>query len=780
MLKKLFFLGLILFPQLIFGQRHTISGYLEAANSGERLAGAVVYDKNTKANVITNAFGFYSLTLPDGAVDLVASLVGYAPASASFSLKSDTLLTFLLKNNADLETVEINAARQDRLENRIQMSQITLPIEQIKKMPALLGETDILKTLQLLPGVKFGSEGTSGLFVRGGSNDQNLILLDGVPVYNASHIGGLFSVFNADAIKDVKITTGGFPARYGGRLSSVVEINMKEGNLKKWQADGGIGIISSRLTLEGPLLKDKVSCMISARRTYADLLIKPFRKAQDPTLESYALHFYDINAKINWKISEKHRLYLSAYTGQDKFGEGYRQNNNASFVGYSWGNLTSALRWNWRANSKVFVNTSLTRTTFGFNFQERDEFGKPVKSNELQYRSSVADWGARSEIDYYLNKNHHFKVGIASVQHVFKPNKYVYKSNSRLDTSYGNADLRSLDHQFFVEDEWTFKNGAINVGIHRAWLQVSATTYSSTQPRLGVLYQLPDAQSLKASFATMTQFIHLLTNDGGGFPTDLWVSTTERIKPQNAWQAAVGYTKMFKETYQLSMEVYYKRMKNVIAYQEGASFIDQIGSNQAWEDKVTQGRGEAYGLEILLRKDIGKTTGWLSYTLAWNNRQFDNINGGKVFPFRYDRRHDVALVVLHNFSARIRGSISWIFATSNAFTLPKYAYTRPLIEPNSGELQGFSTVVEYGERNANRLNNMHRLDISIDFIKQKKKYERKWSIGLYNAYSRANPFYIDFQKNFVGDPNLLVQQQFRVSAVSLIPIIPSVSYNFKF
>jgi outer membrane receptor for ferrienterochelin and colicin len=795
---------------LIAQKKITISGYVEDVSSGEKLISSAVFDSRTKLGTVTNNYGFFSLTLPQDSVFLVASYVGYTPLSISTFFERDTLITISLKPSTDLQELEVNATRQDRIENQVQMSQTTLPIDMIKKIPALLGEVDVLKVLQLLPGVKFGAEGTNGLYVRGGGADQNLILLDGVPVYNASHIGGLFSVFNGDAIKSVRLTKGGFPARFGGRLSSVIEIDMKEGNMKKWHAEGGIGLISSRLTLEGPLLKDKISCMFSARRTYADIFLSQRAKSEyqaiNAELKEYALYFYDLNAKVNYRINDKHRIFLSAYNGLDKQGEvvqfltndDFKKPTNLDGSFNKWGNLTAALRWNWVVSNKFFVNTSVTRSNYFFDVFRSSESpyfmanGVETASknkNAFNYVSTVSDWTVRSDMDFLPNPKHHIRMGLGSSFYTFSPGNYTLKSSvpkfdkpSELvvqDTSYGNRTISANAPFVYVEDEINLGKLTANVGLHATMYLVEKIRYPSVQPRLGVSYRVATNAAVKASFSVMRQFVNLLTNDGLGYPTDLWVSSTKRLLPQESWQVALGYAKSYGDDYELSVETYYKDMKNVLSYREGASYIDVVDLTP-WEEKVTQGTGNAYGLECFLQKKTGRWTGWVSYTLAWNNRQFDDINNGNPFPFRYDRRHELAITGSYQLKKNISISGNWVFATSNPITPPSGVFFYPVFK-TMGQIDPFTKpTILYGERNSFRPTAYHRLDVNIDFIKKQKKYERKWSVGIFNVYDRANAFYFQAKSDgsliLRGGPNI---NTFSLQKVSLIPFLPSVSYNLK-
>ena len=791
----------------VSGQRSfTISGYIEDAASSEKLISAALIDTKSKAGVVSNTYGFYSLTLPAGGVDLTASYVGYKQQKFNFKLRRDTVITIKLAESDDIETVEISAKKQNRIENRVQMSQVVVPIEQIKKIPALLGEVDVLKALQLLPGVQGGTEGTNGLYVRGGSPDQNLILLDGTPVYNVSHLGGFFSVFNGDAVKNVTLTKGGFPARFGGRLSSIIEIDMKEGNMKEFHGEGGIGTLSSRLTLEGPILKNKASFMISGRRTYIDLLARPIIQSQNRKDNQangtnndvdLRLSFYDINAKVNYRINDKHRIYLSAYSGDDGLSIGFKEqrNNSPNYTSTEgttdWGNLTSAFRWNYLISNKLFMNTTLTYSRFQFNVGSRFDQKQDTTLNyaSAKYQSGIRDFAGKADFDYSLNNKNRLRFGVGVTQHNYNPGAFqvnVKLDNSKLDTALGNVKtLQSVETNAYVEDDIQLGALKANIGLHASTFTYGSTTYSSVQPRIGLNYLLKNDIAVKASFSTMYQYINLLTNEGFSLPTDLWVPSTDRIKPQDSWQVALGVAKTIKEDYELSIEGYYKEMNNVISYREGSSFL---GFDTDWQDKVTQGRGNSYGAEVFLQKKEGKTTGWIGYTLSWTNRQFANdnpdlaINGGKWFPFKYDRRHDLSVVVTHQFSKKFSLSGVWVYGTGNAISLPETVFNAPNDVLNRFNSGGYNPKYEVvGEKNAFRMPAYHRLDVNFAFTKKKKRWTRTWNFGAYNAYSRANPYSVflgektikDAQGRFVA--NVPTFRQF-----SFLPIVPYITYGFKF
>ncbi len=779
---------------MIYAQQNfTLNGYVEDAKTGEKLTGATIFaayqalnsDKTEQDGAVANAYGFYSLTLPvcKDSILLTVSFVGYDNKYFKVLLDKNIQQNFKLGEGAALQEVVVTAEKNgEKIEERTLMSVREIPIQQIKQMPALFGETDVLKALQLLPGVSGGLEGTSGFYVRGGSPDQNLILLDGVPVYNASHVGGIFSTFNADAIKDVRLTTGGFPARFGGRLSSVLEISMKEGNNQEFHGEGGVGIIASRLTLEGPIKKGTTSFMVSGRRTYIDAVVAPFVAAQQAavglTAPDFSLYFYDLNAKINHKFSEADRLYLSIYGGSDVFGfknTSKSQNGDtySTSGGFNWGNVTSALRWNHLFNEKLFANTTLTYSNYQFNFpiEQSSVTNGQTSGFSAKYISGIEDWAGKIDFDYSPNTKHFVRFGTNLTHHVFKPGATAIKltqgSQTAIDTVLGLKSIPAFESFIYGEDDWQItKNFKANLGLHFSAFAVDDQFYNALQPRIGLRYLLPNGIALKGSFTTMTQYIHLLVNEGIGLPTDLWVPSTKRVKPEQAWQTAIGGAMTVAKDYELSAEIYYKKMTNLVSYVEGASFL----SSNDWQEKITQGNGAAYGLELMFQKKTGKTTGWIGYTLSRSERQFDDINFGKPYPFKYDRTHDFELVVMHKFNDKIQISGSWQYSTGATVTLPLLQYQGL---GNSGNGFFDNNITYYGSKNSYRMPDFHRLDLAIEFHKQKKKWERTWVLGVYNVYNRQNPFFI-FRGNeeFTGNPEF--------KQLSILPILPSLSYEFKF
>ena len=785
---------MILLSFVSSAQKFTISGYLKDADTGESLIGATLIHPKTSSGSSANTHGFYSLTLPKDSISLVYSYVGYQPTTIKFSLKRDTVININLQSSTLLNEVIVSGTKAEAIHESTKMSTLTVGMEQVKALPAFMGETDILKILQLMPGVQSGNEGSTGLYVRGGGPDQNLMLLDGVPIYNASHLFGFFSVFNADAINHVELIKGGFPARYGGRLSSVIDINMKEGNMKKVKGEGSIGIIAAKATVEGPIVKDRTSFIVSARRSYIDILAQPvILLATDDVRAGY--YFYDLNLKLNHIINSKNRLYLSTYMGDDK---AYAKTKDQSRPGgpstttsksefsLKWGNLITAARWNHIFGPKLFSNVTATYSRYLFDISQKYEENKttPGMPDENlfygnNYHSGIRDWAAKIDFDYLPSPNHFIRFGANNIWHQFSPGVLSFRSSIDGDTTVGAKVIKAYEASAYVEDDWKVsKRIKLNAGVHGSTFAVENKWYYSVQPRISSRFLLTDDFSFKASYSSMTQFIHLLTNTGIGLPTDLWVPSTARVKPQQANQVAIGFARTYKSQYEFSLEGYYKKMSNLIEYKDGASYLNVEGD---WQDKVaTNGQGKSYGAEVLVQKKTGAITGWLGYTLSKAVRQFDELNFGEEYPYKYDRRHDVSAALTYEWNKRMDFSMVWVFGTGNSITLPIATY--------EGVANGLSQnsrfnnyppmdVTYFGGRNSYRMRNYHRLDLSFSWWKDKKWGQRKWTLGVYNAYNRLNPFFVNLEydyRNFGGFGRK------RFIQYSLFPVIPSITYSFKF
>lgn len=782
-----------------FGQKATISGYIADNSSGEKLIGASVYDGKTLVGTTTNLYGFFSLTLDTGEVILTISYVGYGDITESIDLKADIFRNVSLEVGQELEEVVISASSSEKIHEQTQMSAIKIPIKQIEKLPSFMGERDILKTIQLLPGIQSGSEGTSGLYVRGGGPDQNLILLDGVPVYNASHLFGFFSVFNSSAINHVEIIKGGFPARFGGRVSSVLDIRMKEGNSKKISGEASIGLVSSKLTIEGPIIKDKTSFIVSGRRTYIDILAQPFIRASAKGAGSKVkagYYFYDLNAKINHKFSDKSKLFLSTYIGKDRayseiedsYSFGGTSNETTSSSSLQWGNITTALRYNRIINKKLFANLTATYSRYQFNLGfDVANIVSPQNSatyNErfgLSYISGIYDWGGKVDFDFMPAPNHYIRFGAGNIYHTFTPG--VISSNhqagqTNIDTTFGANKIFAHEVSAYIEDD--IKLGArlkINPGIHYSMFLVRDSSYLNFEPRFSMNYLLREDLSIKASYARMAQYLHLLANGTIGLPTDLWVPVTDSVPPVVADQYALGLAYTLQDKYEISLEGYYKKMNNLIEYKDGATFF---GNLENWDDKIELGTGYSYGVECFLQKKTGKTSGWIGYTLSWTNRQFDNLNFGRMFPYKYDRRHDASLALIHEIDKtiglkewKIDFGLTWVYGTGNSVSLPISSYRAYDAMAYNEYDKGEYTIIEnYIDRNNFREPSYHRMDFSATFTRTQGRFEKSWNISVYNLYNRKNPYYLFFDNNDNGERVL--------KQLSLFPIIPSVSYNIKF
>lgn len=835
-------LSILLLCTTLMGQneRYTLSGYIEDAESGEKLLAATVFEKTTASGTISNTFGFYSLTLPAGTYEIQFSYIGFQTQIITVVLDKNVNQNISLGASIDLDVVEIVAEEVEKIEEKTQMSTIDIPIKEIKKLPALLGEVDVLKIIQLMPGVQSGTEGTSGIYVRGGGPDQNLILLDGVPVYNVSHLGGFFSVFNADAVRNVELIKGGFPARYGGRLSSVVNITLKEGNKNHLKAEGSIGLISSKLTIEGPLgKKKKTSFIVSGRRTYIDLLTRPLIKAAGKQTGSYSngedattnfsysgtggYFFYDLNAKVNHQLTKKDRLYLSFYSGRDigdsktegqdqtikTNGDITSESNYDDEFSINWGNLITALRWNHEFSPRLFANSTFTLSRYDFKtgnksesdyfYVNQDQTGMPIDtfmSDDLfdfSYGSKVIDLGGKIDFDFLPSPNHYVKFGTNFTHHNFLPGELKYKEEYgngefNVDTSFAAQKIKANEIFVYAEDDYKVNDKfKINVGLHASLFDVQDTVYTSLEPRISARYLVKPNLSLKGSLVRMTQYLHLLTNASLALPTDLWVPPTNKVGPQRSWQFALGAAQTFDNTYEVSLEGYYKKITDILAYREGSS-ITLIGDD--WEDGVTVGDGWSYGAELFLQKKKGRTTGWIGYTLSWSKRQFagkqhpnipdlyfEPLNFGEIFPYKYDRRHDLSIAVTHKHNDKWDFSGAFVYGTGNAITLPRVEYlANTNVENNYGGFYGSQpTIEENPGRNSHRIPAYHRLDLSVTKKSKPKKWGYGyWNLSVYNIYNRKNIFFIYRSDDFING-----ERQTGFKQLSPFTIIPSVSYKFE-
>ncbi len=754
--------------------RHTISGHIEDANSGEMLIGATVFVKELQTGTVTNVYGFYSLSVEPGEYTLVYSYIGFEKIEKNIKLDKDKTINMRLKpSHETLEEVIIQGKASDRNIKDPEMSSVVLDSKKINQIPALMGEVDIIKAFQLLPGVQATSEGSSGFSVRGGSPDQNLIILDEAPVYNASHMLGFFSVFNNDAIKDVKLYKGDIPAQYGGRLSSLMDIHMKEGNNKNFHGTGGIGLISSRLTLEGPIVRDKTSFLLSGRRTYADLFLP---LASDEDIKDNVLHFYDINAKVNHIINENNRIFISGYLGRDVFEN--------KFARLAFGNQTATIRWNHLFSKKIFANFTGVYTNYDY------EIGSEMqRANSFNWISNMKEYGLKADFTWFLNPDNTLRFGASTSYHDFYPgmaegvgdqsffDRYevpstyalenaVYMSNEqnigeRLSLRYGlrlsvfqnvgPGTVYNLDEHYNVVDSTVYSSGDFY------------NTYAVLQPRLGLNYLLNEYSSLKATYSRTAQYVQLAQKSASGTPLDIWFPASPNVKPQIADIYAMGYFRNFQNNViEASVEAYYKDMQNSIDFRDHADLL----LNQEMEKELRFGKSWSYGLEVLLRKNKGKLTGWIGYTYSRTKRKFKDINNGETYNSPYDKPHELTIVMNYEISPRLSFSANWIYSTG-----------APVTFPSGKAMYGNKIISIYTERNAYRMPDYHRLDLALTLQEKKKagrKWHHSWTFSLYNAYGRKNAWAINFVED-ENNPEIVYAEK-----TYLFGIIPSVTFNFNF
>ncbi|MGQ0829512.1 MAG: TonB-dependent receptor [Bacteroidota bacterium] len=757
----LFIVWFFCFAQAYSQNQYTISGTVSDSVNGETTIGALVYVNGTTNGVVTNVYGFYSLTLPEGTYDIVISYLGYKTQTRHIDLKSNVTLNPKLKTSeSTLKEVVVSAeANKEKEQIRsTQMSTISIPIEQIKNIPTIGGETDIIKVMQLMPGVKRGGEGQNQMFVRGGSGDDNLILLDEAVVYNISHLFGFFSVFNNDALKDVTMIKGGFPAQYGGRLSSVMDIRMKDGDMQKYHVDGGIGTLSSHITIQGPIIKDRMSFIVSGRRSYIDQLFKLIYK--DDVLPYF---FYDATCKLNYRVSDKDRLYFSTYYGNDVLKADTKSDTSFFDGGFKLGNITSTLRWNHLFNEKLFSNLSFIYTRFRYDVEAA------VPGNSFLAKSKISDLGMKYDFSYFKNARNAIKYGVLFTNHNFRPNVVNTSGQISEVLKSKEGDLISTQEiAAYINHEYDpFARLKINYGLRLSTLVTNAV-YFNPEPRISAAFTIKENQSVKLSYSRMFQYLHLVSSSAIALPTDLWYPVTAKVKPQKSDQVALGYNYLFEKIKTtVSLEGYYKKMQNLVEYREGAVLL----LNDNYEDELVKGTGEAYGFEFFVQKMSGRLTGWIGYTISWSTRKFPDLNRGKTFYAKNDRRHDVSVVASYDFTKRISASVVWVFSTGQRFT-PVTGY---FAMPNSS-LTHIDLLPIYADKNSQQLPASHRLDISI-ILKSRldRKYMKwtgEWHVGAYNVYNRAQPYRVEVVGKDDGS--------FKYQAKGLFGFIPFVAYNFKF
>lgn len=814
---KLFF-ALLLYSIYSNAQNsYIINGFVKDSLSDESLISANIIEKNKQKGTITNNYGFYTFIADSDEVELIYSYIGYTPKKIKLNLQSDTTINIYLSQQNELDEVLVESKKQDFIMQNDYCGGYTINLNDLNTQPVIFGEKDILKSLQLIPGIQGGKEGTAGLHVRGGSPDENLILLDGVPVYNTNHLFGFFSVFNSDALQSVKVYKDGMPARYGGRLSSVVDIYMKEGNRDKLNVNGTIGLISSKLTIDGPILKSKASFMVSARRTYLDFLLKPFLNNNNSgILNNY--HFSDLCAKMNYSMTKRSTLFLSVYTGNDKSKD--EETNNYEYNGsqmeynntteFAWGNQTAVLRWTHVLLPQLFSNTTLAYSNYNYYFIDSQQgnitelaSNKVLKNNFFsKTKSGITDYIVKQQFDYKI-QNHNIKFGSEFTQHTFRPTQNRKKIETQLypslniDTLYGMKTIKANDFRAYIEDKFKlFSKLTLNLGVNYSLFKVDNSIYYSIEPRILANYQFTKF-GLKASYNKNSQNIHLLTNTSLGMPTDLWLPPTDKIKPQYGELYNLGIYSLLNGV-NFGLDAYCREMKNVIAYKEGAFYGSIKGD---WQNVVEQGNGKAYGIDFYTKYQNNKLDLYLAYSLSKSTRKFKNISYGIEFPYRYDRTHQLTITGKYKINKNISISASWFYNTGEAITLGTQKvvsnflltseHYRPLDGISTSDLQTLNYLIShmiyyrpyselqipyYEHRNNFRMPAYHRLDFSFVYKKKKKNFLQIVTVGIYNVYNKQNPFYYYIKINKL---NPIVQQS-EIKQVTLFPILPYLNFSIKF
>jgi len=793
-----------------------ISGYVKDITSGETLVNAHIINTLANKGVITNPYGFFSISTSTKTVELQVSYVGYKTKKVCIYCTKDTVIQIGLKTKNYLEEVEVSVNQHNPHSINRPTGNFYMTAKDLESIPSLMGEKDILKSLQLMPGIGKGKEGSSGIFVRGGERGQNLILLDGVPVYNVNHLLGVFSVFTPEAVKSVNVYKGGFPARYGGRLSSVIDIRLKEGNLNNTRADITIGTMASKLLVEGPIKKGKAAYIVSVRRTYADLIYTPLRslfKYEDmgSTVKTWGgYYFYDLNAKANFILNKNNRLYISAYMGNDKLfikeeeekrkgskDNGYIEDSkyNTHFKNH-WGNLTSSLRWNKTYTSKLFSNTTLTYSSYKYNYgfsyssDIKTNIDTLTESSNFQNSSGIKNIGAAIDFDYYLSSNYSLKFGIKALFNSYLPgkheNNYSSSDGDNWQQQLLGEKMRTNEYTFYAENNLNIsKHLSLNIGINGLQYKSKELNNIYFQPRIMFNYNISNTLTLKSGYCQMVQPIHLLVNNSTSYPVDIWVPATKTFSPSTSHQIEAGAYYSFSRPWELNLDLYWKKMNGILGYRNGESFFN---TSNSWENKVTSGEGYSYGMEFLLKKSSGKSTGWIGYNLSWAFRQFNELNQGRSFPFKYDSRHQLNIVVTHKLRKNIDISASWVLASGTPITLSETSYYGEDIYMNKvlyGFLDDFtaddSNRIRYPEKAVyySSINNYilpayHRMDASINFRKEKKYGVRVWNISVYNIYNKNNPFYITYHQNNNYTTNNISGEY---KNYSLFGFLPSVSYR---
>ena len=801
------FLSLILLMPLASVAQRTISGTITDQATGETLIGATILETGSGKGTTTDVNGRYTLTVKNASIILRITFVGYEPIYDTIELKSNTVRNYKLHPSVQLQEVVVKAQRINSRESS-QMSAIEIPVEQLKAVPVLFGEADIMKAIQLLPGVQSGNEGTGGMYVRGGGPDENLFLLDGIPLYNVNHLGGFFSAFNADAVKNVTLYKGSFPARFGGRLSSVLDVTTNNGNDKQMHGNASIGFISAKVSLEGPIVKEKTTFCFSARRTYADFLLQPLvkRLATDVDGKTKLLagyYFYDLNAKVTHRFSDRSRLYATFYWGDDDVYTRVRTVSSLAEDQYleyanNWGNLVGGLRWNYTLGPKLFMNLTASYTQYTNRMDggiEKiailDDGSEQTSTMSGDYLSSIRDLTAKLDFSYTPTPEHNIQFGSYATHHWFRPSvasasvdyfdQIQMNQAWQMDTTVQDARVTANEVVAFAEDDWSINDIIkLNYGLNFSGFAVENSFYPSLQPRISARALLGEDFSIKVGYAYMSQYMHLLSTTSVSMPTDLWVPSTDRIKPMSAHQVAAGLCYQMSLVADFSIEAYYKKMSNLIEYRDG---VTAFGTSRGWEDLVCAGDGWTYGVELLAQRNFGDLTGWVAYTWSRTTHLFDRpgeeLNNGNPFPAKYDRRHDFSIVLTYKPNDKFDVSATWVFSTGNTATLAMQRYARASDDPEdyTNSTNILNSLSHVSSRNNFRMPNYHRADVSVNFHRnfKKKNLHRTLNFSVYNLYNHANPYltYTSSSYSYQGYGKALVQ-------LSIFPILPSVAYTLYF
>ncbi len=764
----LFLFLILLLPGVLFAQtQYKISGSLRDSQTGEGLIGANAAIPELAKGATTDVAGNFTFSVPEGNYTIQFSYLGYATISRQITVNKDqTFHIKLTTETSQLNEVVIEAGSLSEKLTTTQMGLEKLSVREAKLLPALFGEVDLLKVLQLKPGVQSGGEGTSGLYVRGGGPDQNLFLIDDATVYNASHLFGFFSIFNPDAVHSVDLYKGGFPAQYGGRLSSVVDIKMREGNKERFETTGGIGLIASRLTVEGPIQKNKSSFLLSGRRTYFDVFTRQYNKIMEGTEDFDPIpdyYFYDLNGKASFQIGERDKLFFTGYFGNDVFGFSSKNGFNFDFA---WGNKVGLLRWNHQFSPKLYSNTTVYVSDYNYNITNR------AAGRRFNLGSSIRDYSIRTDFDYQLDDAHTLKAGLTGTKHNFGVGRLSGGTDDGSVSFNSEIAHEGSEYGLYLSDDYVVNSRlALNYGFRVSGFLKDTSFFAGFEPRVSARYNLSESLTLKGSYTRMVQYVHLVTNSGASLPTDVWYPSNSRVKPQLSNQVAVGISKLFSEgKFLFTNEVYYKWMNRQIDFRDGA----QLFVNKDLDDEFIFGKGHSYGSEFYFEKKLGKTTGWLGYTLSWTNRRFPDINQGKTFPTRFDRRHDITFVMMHKLNERIHFTSSWVYGTGSTYSVPLGKAVFQDIP--FGDTQYVPLYAQ--ERNNYRLAAYHRLDLGMVYQLRPKRGESDLTFSIYNVYNRRNPYFIYIDPIRNGDETKILG--FRAKQVSLFPVIPSITYNFKF